>query len=316
MPSKRKVKNAFLWSIAIVYLLVILVFCSISQNSAAELIAQTAANRMAADRLELAAYNLLFDLNEYLHKKIGIELYLLAKNGENPNQLVYELSAAEWIKTAETWLKANGIAAFIVIQDIRTNRHTQNDKRDLILMSTLGIPQEFEFYEGAVDIDAVITTRLVDTSTQATFLVKFNIKSLHPVRIYDLCTMSGILCKRVTSEIRSWAKGTNAERIALNLKKELRKFLVSFLNGVSQSFYSGQVSYRIIVRKTSAVQYIINLHLMKIELTDMSKYAFVLIDKRFVRVSYITSFKISLKYLTATSKAGPKQIAIDGVVSN
>jgi len=96
----------------------------------------------------------------------------------------------------------------------------------------------------------------------------------------------------------------------------LRKFLVSFLNGVSQSSYSGQVSYRIIVRKISAVQYIINLHLMKIELTDMSKYAFVLIDKRFVRVSYITSFKISLKYLTATSKAGPRQIAIDGVVSN
>jgi len=309
-------KKAFLWSIAIVYLLVILIFCSISQNSVAELIAQTTANRIAADRLELAAYNLLFDFNEYLHKKVGIELYLLAKNGESPDQLVYKLRTEDWIKTTETWLKVNGIVASIHIQDIRTKRHSTNDKRDLILMSALCIPQEFEFYEGAVDIDAIIATHLVDTSTQATLFVKFTIKSLHPVRIYDLYTVLGILCKRVTSEVRSWAKGTNTESIAFNLRKELRKFLVSFLNEISRSFYSGKVSYRIIVHRTSPVQYTINLHLMKIELTDTSKYAFVLINQRFARVSYITNFKVSLKYLTTTSRAGPRQIVVDGVVSN
>jgi hypothetical protein len=316
MPSKCEVKNAFIWSIAIVYLLVILIFCSISQNSAAELIAQTATNRMAADRLQLAAYNLLFDFNEYLHKKIGVELYLLAKNGENLDQLSRRLSVEEWIKTAETWLKGNGIAASIVVQDIHTNRHTPNNRRDLIQMSALGIPQEFEFYEGAVDINAVIAAHLIDTGTKATLYVKFNVKSLHPVRVYGLYTMSESLGKSITSKIRGWIKGTNAESIGLNLKRELRKFLVSFLNELSQSFYSGKISYQIMVRKISALQYTIDLYLTKIELTDISKYAFVLIEKRFVRVTYITNFKISLKYLTLTSSAGPKQLIVKDVVSN
>ncbi|MBS7643728.1 MAG: hypothetical protein QXR63_07220 [Candidatus Bathyarchaeia archaeon] len=316
MSSKRKVKNAFIWSIAIVYLLVILIFCSISQNSAAELIAQTAANRMAVDRLQLTAYNLLFDFNEYLHKKVGIELYLLAKNGESLNQLNYRLSVEEWVKTTEAWVKGNGIIASIQVQDIQTNRHTPNKKRDLILMSALGIPQEFEFYEGAVDINAAITANLVDTGVKATLFVKFTVKSLHPVRVYSLYTISGSLCKSIASKIRGWTKGTNAESIALNLKKELREFLVSFLRELSQSFFSGKISYQIVVRKIGSLQYTVDLHLTKIELTDISKYAFVLIEKRFIRVSYITNFKITLKYLTLTSSAGPRQMIVKDVVSN
>ena len=252
MPSKCRVKNAFIWSASVAYLCLILLLCSVSQAGMASLISETTRNRMAADRLQFLAYNLLFDLNLFLYQRTGEEAYSIATFGENP-QLLNRVALEDWLSTTKNWLKQEGVEAKVTIPYFKLSQHTASS-RDVVLMIALGLPLSDTSYRGAIDIDANLNVSLRDVHTGVVFQTFFKLRALNPVRIFCLSEIAVNFCKELQIIAPSWASKARLNEIAEEVETKFMEFAESFLKRFSSQSYSTAISYVVYVRKINATQ--------------------------------------------------------------
>lgn len=277
-------KNAFIWSASVAYLCLILLLCSVSQAGMASLMSVTVRNRMAADRLQFLAYNLLLDLNLFLYQRTGEEAYHIATFGENP-QLLNRVALRDWLSTTKNWLAQEGVEVEVTILHFKLSQHTTSN-RDVVLMAALGLPLSDTSYMGAIDIDANLNVHLRDIHAGVVFQTFFKLRALNPVRIFRLNEIAVNFCKELHILAPTWTSKTRLNEIAGEVEARFMEFAESFLQRFSSQAYSTDISYVIHVSKINATQCQIRIILNDLEITDMNNFAYVLMDSRVTRVIY------------------------------
>lgn len=311
MSDKPRMKGGFIWSSSIIYLCAILLLCSVSQAGMANLASETTRNRMASDKLQLIAYNLLFDLNLYLYNRVGEEACQIAVSGESP-MLLSNITVRDWLSTAKNWLKLEGVYGEIEILHFKLNQHRISGQ-DAILMNELALPLSDPLYIDAIDIDADMNVTLRDPRTKVTFQTLFKIRSLNPIRIFGLNDIAVKFNKYVRTVAPSWGSYRPLNEMVKDVEIQFRNFARNFFQKISNQSYAGSVSYEIHVKRINAVKRQVIIRLDELNITDMSKYAHIATSSKFTRINYrLQDQEIKWEYSTPLTPEGI-EVKITGI---
>ena len=239
---------------------------------------------MASDRLQLTAYNLLFDLNLYLYNKVGEEAYQIAVSGGSPT-LLSKITLEHWLSTAKNWLKVEGIDGEIDTPYFELNQHRVSSQ-DAVLMNELALPLSDPLYIDAIDINADLNVSLRDMRTKVTFQTLFKIRSLNPIRIFGLNEIATKFCKEIQIIAPSWGSDKSINEMVKDVEIQFRDFARSFLQKASTQSYASTVSYEIHVKRVNAIQCQVIIKLNDLNITDMSKYAYGTACSKLARINY------------------------------
>lgn len=274
---------------------------------------ETTRNRMAADKLQFIAYNLLLDLNLYLYQRAGEEAYNIAAIGETPHSL-NGIYLQDWLSAAKNRLKQEGVAAEVEISYLKLSQHTTSN-RDAVLMMALGLPLSDTSYMGAIDIDADLNVSLRDVQTGIVFQTFFKLKSLNPVRIYLLSEIATNFCKELQITAPTWTSKTNLNQVAEELGIRFTEFAKNFLKKFSSQAYLSELSYAIHVETVNATQCQLEIILKTLEITDMSNSAYVLIGSHLTHIIYRAPYQKTLWYYAKSNIEGPNKATLSGQLS-
>jgi len=314
MPSKCKMKTAFIWSSAVVTLSAILLLCSATQTSMIGLSTETAINRTTADRIQFLTYNLLFDLNQYLYQKIGEEAHLIANNGKPPNISIENEELDEWVYQVKKWMNKEGLDAEIHVTNLQFFTYTNSD-RDLILLSALNLPANDAFYNEAINIDANLAIRLKNTLKNTLSESFFKIKSLNPIRLFGLWKTATELYNETKTNAPSWSSGDSLNEIAKNTETKFKNFIKPLKEKLTSQSYKTEIHYQITARKLNPAQCQIDFNLNKINITDLGKYSYAIIDSNRLRITYrFQNLNFNYNYQTKITSENINEVTITGII--
>jgi hypothetical protein len=314
MPSKQKI-DAFVWSAASIFVCVILLSCSLSENFALTLLFDINANRMISDKLQLIAQNALFDLNQYLYHIAGTEIYLVATQGEDPYTLSSRVEAkiSSWRRTFNEGLYDRCVNGEIYVDDIKVDLYTLDRGLDVIQLNAIGLGS-CSFQEGSVAISASLKIRLMDATTQLQLEKYFRIKIAHPVRLFELHDELNNLRALLGNLPNTWYSENNTSNIAGNVELALVDLLTKFLATLSKKNVYGKLKYAVTCQKIDSNSCRINIALANIELTDLGSY--VQLNSTTEHVTLKTHLETELVYVNRFQLNGPDRVQLKNEVEN
>ncbi len=308
-------KNAFLWSGAVIYLCLILLTFSFSQYGITSIVSKSADTRAIADRLYKTSYNLLFDLNLYLSRELGRVASEICDRGGDPRDLGFGLYVDPWLGSVDSWLNEEGFSSTVSVRELRLYPHKNGDSRDLVQLHQLGLPKEYQHYEGAINIDALLTISLGDTRTGVSRSTEFYIRSLCPIRIFLLSDLSHSFIGEVAESVEAWMEGRDAEDLAENISRGIVDCAKSFLWRLRGELFQGRIEYHVYAERFQGSLFEVSIILRLIELTDMGEFSFIISDSLSHRVSYrLRDIRMGFRCRLEPSSDGCDSGECEGVV--
>lgn len=310
-------KNAFLWSSAVISLCVLLLVFSLSHYAMMDLVDESAYTRASADRLYIVSYNLLFDLNSYLSREIAEAANRICERGGSPQDLKYYVELSRWFGLTGTWLDEEEFSSSISIQDLRFSCHKRGQSRDLVQLSQLQLPSEYRYYEGSINIDALLFVSLRDTQTGILRRTQFRVRSLCPIRIFLLHDLSHSFITRVTERLETWTNGKDAGDLAENISRGIVNTARDFLLEIHPQFFRGRVEYHVWTNRIEKSLFEVSILLGLVEITDMGEFSFSLSSSQLRRVSYrLQDIRIGFRCRLGPPAEGSDTGECAGVVSS
>jgi len=305
-------RKAFLWSTSTLYIGIVLLLLSNQNGAMINLFSDTASNRMASDRLQLAAYNVLLDLNRYLSRTTTEQIYLLTQEGQPITGLESRIRTDYWTERMGAYLKQDEVEATIVITNLEIVRH--QSPRDLVQMSSLSLPAAHALFEGAVDINCDLSVTLKLSKPYASTHSSFKIRTLSPARIFGLLEQTEKLNELMQKELHDWPDGdqsqTVAERVASRLTESVERFYLS----ATKAGYSGRTRFSIDVTRSSTHRFDVQLKLEGSNITDLSEFSYALVDAKPRRIALTRDMTFSTNYIAPTDAGGPDRAQVEGTI--
>ncbi len=280
------------------------------------LVDESAYTRASADRLYIVSYNILFDLNSYLSYEIAEATNLICKRGGNPQDLNSYVDLSRWVGLVGTWLDEEEFSYSISVQDLRFSRHQKGQSRDLVQLSQLKLPSEYRYYEGSINIDALLIVSLRDTQTGILRRTEFRIRSLCPIRIFLLHDFSYSFITRVTECLRAWTIGQDAGDLAENISAGIVGTARDFLWEIRPQLFRGRIEYHIRTSRIEKSVFEVSIVLGLVEITDIGEFSFSLSDSQLYRVSYrLQDIRIGFRCRLEPPAEGSDTGECSGVIS-
>lgn len=310
-------RNAFLWSGAVIYLCIILLVFSLSHYGIIDLMDRSAYMRATADRLHFVSYNLLFDLNSYLSREVGTVARIMGENGGEPRELASFLDIDRWLGITRSWLDEEEFLHTVSVQMLGVSPHGKGEFRDLVQLNQLGLPKKYRYYDGAIDIDALLLVSLTDTRVGVSRNVEFRIRSLCPIRIFLLHDLSHEFVNRVAESMRTWPMGTDAQDLAESISQGVVACARGFLEEIRSLLFRGRVEYYVWTTRTTASLYEVVIALNLVEITDIGEFSFIVSDSSLQRVSYrLRDIRMGFRCRLVPSSKGSDTGRCEGVISS
>jgi len=280
-----------------------------------DLVQESNRNRISSDRLYMVSYNLLFDLNRYLVRQIGIQTIRLGQCGGDPQYLIENLDLKSWLINVGSFLDKKGLLSNISIRELRIFPHARGDLRDVVQLSQLGLPDEYRYYEGAISIDAILCVELRDIENGVSLRTDFRIRSLCPIRFFLLHDLSNSFVTSLRESICGWIDGKNAKDLAESIAEGLNLHARRFLNTIGKSLFRGRIEYSIRARRLVKSTFEVSVTLRLVETSDMGKFSSVILDGRLHRVFYrLRDIKMAFRCDLGTFSGGEDTAECEGVV--
>lgn len=279
-------RNAFLWSGAVIYFCLILLVLSIVQYGILGVLDESADTRASADRVYKIAYNVFFDFNLHLSREAGRAASQICERGGDPGDLTSCLDLQNWLRLTYSWLNEEGLSSNLSVSRVQFYRHREGDPRDLVQLSQLGLPKEYAYYAGSINLDAVLLISIRDVRTGVSRETEFHVRSLCPIRIFLLKDLSYSFVAQVTENLGTWIRGRDAQDLAENISRSIVDRAENFFWDIRQGLFRGRCEYHVWVSRIGGSLFEVSISLNLVELTDMGEFSFVVSDSKRTRISF------------------------------
>jgi hypothetical protein len=307
-------RRAFLWSTSTLYIGIVLLMLSNQNGAMINLSSDAASNRMTSDRLQLAAYNVLLDLNRYLSHTTTEQIFLLAQAGQPPKGLESMIRTDYWIERMVASLKQDGVGAEITITNLEVSPH--QNPRDLVQMTSLSLPVTHALYEGAVDINCDLSVTLTQPKPFTRIHTDFKVRTLSPTRIFGLLQQSENLKNLMEKQMRGWLEGEQPQKIAAATASKLERLIQQFYRNASKEDYRGECRFTVEVRRSAVHRFEVQLKLEGSSLTDLSPFSYTIVASERRQISLNTDRTFSMIHSPPTDAGGPDWARVVGTVTS